>query len=263
MITEELQLEQEAIAALTSLGCREYEAECFVALCRLPTATAKEVSEVTDIPRTRVYDAMEGLSEKGVVEIHYGNPKRYRSVPLPQSLEWFREQYHAHLSTLEDAVQSLPPIRPDQIDRRRTVWSLQGIEAILIRINNMVADADSYVAVFVEDTDEFNRQVLELLHAVECPAKYVLSPSSVDASFLSQSIDTDTVEILQVDLPLTCSREEEDTGRPMTFVLSDGDTLLMRTRSAGCKSSDTEDHAVVAEGADNSVLVCFQALFGF
>jgi hypothetical protein len=44
---------------LEELGLQTYEAQCFVALTRMPHATAKELSEVSEVPRTRVYDAID------------------------------------------------------------------------------------------------------------------------------------------------------------------------------------------------------------
>lgn len=42
--------------AVGSLGLKQYEAECFVALTRLSHGTAKKLSGLTDVSRTRVYD---------------------------------------------------------------------------------------------------------------------------------------------------------------------------------------------------------------
>ena len=50
---------------LQELGLREYEARCFVGLSRLPTGTAREISEVTEVPRTRVYEATRVLAAEG------------------------------------------------------------------------------------------------------------------------------------------------------------------------------------------------------
>lgn len=45
---------EEATEVLQQLGLKEYEAQCFVGLSRLSTGTAKQLSETTDVPRTRV-----------------------------------------------------------------------------------------------------------------------------------------------------------------------------------------------------------------
>jgi sugar-specific transcriptional regulator TrmB len=68
-----------AIEALEQLGLTEYEARCFVALTRLPHGTAKEVGKVADIPRSRVYETMDRLQDRGLVDIQKGDPRRFRA----------------------------------------------------------------------------------------------------------------------------------------------------------------------------------------
>ena len=60
-----------AVTALQELGLKEYEAQCFVGLSRLPSGTAKQLSEITDVPRTRVYDAIRLLEAQGLVEVQH------------------------------------------------------------------------------------------------------------------------------------------------------------------------------------------------
>ncbi|MFC7078815.1 TrmB family transcriptional regulator [Halorussus caseinilyticus] len=73
--------QEQAAGLLQQLGLKEYEARCFVALTRKATATAKEISEIADVPRTRVYDAIRVLEAQGLVEIQHTNPRQYRAVP--------------------------------------------------------------------------------------------------------------------------------------------------------------------------------------
>ena len=46
---------EEAIEVFQQLGLKEYEVGCFVGLTRLNTDTAKKLSNLTDVPRTRIY----------------------------------------------------------------------------------------------------------------------------------------------------------------------------------------------------------------
>ncbi|WP_321163696.1 helix-turn-helix domain-containing protein [Halorubrum lipolyticum] len=57
------QLEYECANLLKELGFSEYEAYTFVYLLQLGTGTAKDVAEIGDVPRTRVYDAVDALHE--------------------------------------------------------------------------------------------------------------------------------------------------------------------------------------------------------
>lgn len=63
-------LQEQAVEVLQEFGLKEYEAKSFVALSRMPQATAKEISETTDVPRTRVYDAVRSSPRTGAPLTH-------------------------------------------------------------------------------------------------------------------------------------------------------------------------------------------------
>ena len=98
---------QEAVEILQQLGLKEYEAQCFVGLSQVPSATAKKISEITDVPRTRVYDAVRVLESKGLVEIQHSSPQRFRAVSLSEATETLRDQYDARVDRLHDALDSI------------------------------------------------------------------------------------------------------------------------------------------------------------
>lgn len=58
----------DTIDSLMDLGLSEYEVRCFVALTQLSEATAKEISQVADVPQSRVYDVANQLHERGLVD---------------------------------------------------------------------------------------------------------------------------------------------------------------------------------------------------
>src|SRR5699024_1189511 len=64
----------EAVAALKRLGLSSYEAQVFIALQRLDTATVREVDRTTEVPRSQIYGAAEDLAERGLVDIQQSTP---------------------------------------------------------------------------------------------------------------------------------------------------------------------------------------------
>ncbi|MBM3304269.1 MAG: TrmB family transcriptional regulator, partial [Candidatus Aenigmarchaeota archaeon] len=55
----------ESLDALKSIGLNLYERKIFVALLAKGVATAAEVSEIASVPRSRSYDVLESLADKG------------------------------------------------------------------------------------------------------------------------------------------------------------------------------------------------------
>lgn len=51
---------------------------------QLSTGTAKEISEISEVPRRRVYDAIRVLKAQGLVEVQHSNPQQYRAVSVEE-----------------------------------------------------------------------------------------------------------------------------------------------------------------------------------
>lgn len=69
---------------LGELGLSSYEEKAYRALLSLGPATAREVSDTGEIPRGRVYDALNGLDARGIVRTREADPTRY--VPADPEL---------------------------------------------------------------------------------------------------------------------------------------------------------------------------------
>lgn len=97
----------DAIEQLEALGLSAYAARTFVGLVELEAATAKSVSEVVDVPRTRVYDAVGELSELGLVSVEETTPKRFRSVPAATACEVFEREYMDRIAKLQQSLDAI------------------------------------------------------------------------------------------------------------------------------------------------------------
>jgi sugar-specific transcriptional regulator TrmB len=144
---------QEATEVLQELGLKEYEAKCFVGLSRLSTGTAKQLSEITDVPRTRVYDAVRVLEAHGLVEIQHSSPQQFRAVPLEEATETLRDQYETRVERLADALEAAGDAELESNGPVQEVWALSGNDAIANRSRKLITEAkDEVVLVLGEDT---------------------------------------------------------------------------------------------------------------
>lgn len=129
--------EQEAVELLRQLGLKKYESKCFVALTRLPQGIAKGVSEIVDVPRTRVYDAVRVLEAEGLVEIQHTSPRQFRALGVDEAIQTLEGRYEERLTHLQESLESIES--SDRNDRtREEVWSLTGSETIAARTNRIV-----------------------------------------------------------------------------------------------------------------------------
>ncbi len=73
-------------------GLNLYEARIWLALLAKGVATAGELSDLANVPRSRTYDVLESLEKKGFVIMKVGKPIKYIAVPPSQVIEKIKKQ---------------------------------------------------------------------------------------------------------------------------------------------------------------------------
>lgn len=143
------------VAQLEHFGLSTYAAKTFVALASLGTGTAREIAEVSDVPRTRVYDAVDELHRRGLVDIQQGTPKQFWSISAETTSRSFEQEFEHRAKLLRTALDQIEPA--DRRTEQRGVWTVNGAEAVTARVLEFFdAAADEIVYMTVEDilTDE-------------------------------------------------------------------------------------------------------------
>ena len=132
-----------AVERLRKLGLTEYEAWIYVALLRLGAGTAREIAEATSVPRTRVYDSVEALEERGLVDVQYASPKLFQPISRESAVRQFRLEYDETLDELLDLLTALEPAghRHEQAG----VWTVTGQRTIDDRVQELVAEANEEI----------------------------------------------------------------------------------------------------------------------
>ncbi|MFB6120542.1 MAG: TrmB family transcriptional regulator [Halobacteriaceae archaeon] len=157
----------EAVDTLQQLGLKEYEAKCFVGLSRMATGTAKELSEITDVPRTRVYDAIRVLEGQGLVEVQHSSPQQFRAVPIDEATETLRGQYETRVRRVEQALERVEPVEDPEDAPVQEVWSISGGQAIENRTSDLVSEADEEVVLVVGDPSLVTDSLAETLRGLD------------------------------------------------------------------------------------------------
>ena len=102
------------VAHLKELELSTYEATVYATLITHPTMTASALCKETGIPDTKIYYALEGLSEKGMLTIRQGNPKIYRPNPPKEAIanlkERLTEKFNERLLEADVLVDMLLPV---------------------------------------------------------------------------------------------------------------------------------------------------------
>lgn len=210
--------ESDAVEALTRLGLSTYEAKVFVALQKLGAATASEVDEVTDVPRSQVYGAADDLEARGLAEVQQGKPKRYRPVDLDEARRRLRQRLEREEERAFDYLDAVEGEASDDTERQEEIWTLRGRDHITDRIGSLVRDAGEYV--FYALGEEFLDEDVEddLLDAVGRGVPVVVASSEEPVLTWARDLDGVVVE-----------RVPEQEARPVDgrLLMVDHETVLM------------------------------------
>lgn len=97
----------EVLDTLKSIGLNLYERKIYVALLAKGVATAAEVSEIASVPRSRSYDVLESLAEKGFVIVQPSKPIKYVSLKPTEALERTKESMRMKFETMTQRIDKL------------------------------------------------------------------------------------------------------------------------------------------------------------
>lgn len=80
-------INQDRLHRIQGLGLTEYEARTYLALLDFEIATASKIANLSRVPRTKIYQALEGLEQKQLIKVVPERPKKYVVVPIEQYLD--------------------------------------------------------------------------------------------------------------------------------------------------------------------------------
>lgn len=132
-----------AVEQLEAFGLSAYAARTFVALVGLGTGTAKDVSRVSEVPRTRVYDAIDELQGRGLVDVQQSSPKEFWSISPETAGGKFEREMDHRTSVLRTALGEVEP--EQRSEEQRGVWTVDGRAAVADRVVEFVDGADDEI----------------------------------------------------------------------------------------------------------------------
>ncbi len=119
----------EHIKMLKGLGLTMYEAQAYVTLTSLISATATEISEKAEIPRSKIYDVLKKLYKKEYIEIEDGRPLTYNVKSPVEVLSKEKEKLN---SKIDDTITTLTNVYENGMNQvQAPIWRIYGIEKII------------------------------------------------------------------------------------------------------------------------------------
>ena len=261
---KDLSNQQQSIELLQQLGLKEYEAGCFVALARLPKGTAKEISETSDVPRTRVYDAIRVLETKGLVEIQHSNPQQFRAVPIEEAAETLRQEYESRTDTLVEAMAAIEPAESNGGDEEITheVWALSGTAAITNRTQQLIDAAGREIVLIVGRDEVITDELLEQLQeALDTGLDVLVGTQTEDLrEQIAEALPDAEVFVSGLEWLHSSPLEADDDTTISRLLLIDKNTILVSSVHETDTGGIETEKAVFGRGFDNGIVVITRRL---
>ncbi|NOZ82558.1 MAG: TrmB family transcriptional regulator [Euryarchaeota archaeon] len=135
---------------LLRLGFTEAEARVYIELLRKGTATAGELAKATRHSRTQVYEILEKLQHRGLVESHPARPARFRALDPVVALPALTSQKRRELEVIEKALlRLLPELWNTRSAEEARIFIGRGIEKVYVKVLEMLGQAEESIYSFM------------------------------------------------------------------------------------------------------------------
>ncbi|WP_435333133.1 TrmB family transcriptional regulator [Haloarchaeobius sp. TZWWS8] len=137
--------EDDAVDSLERLGLTSYEAKVFIALQKLGTGTARDVSRVADVPRSQVYSVTESLEDRGLIDVQQSSPMQYRPVSIEKARTTLRQRFERESDRAFDYVEHVREQFRAEEDEQESIWTVRGRETVTDRALDLIQRAEERI----------------------------------------------------------------------------------------------------------------------
>ena len=120
-------VQKEFLNKLRDFGLNTYESKLWTALLSRGIATAGELSDIANVPRSRSYDVLESLEKKGFIIMKIGKPIKYIAVPPAEVLERVKKKIE---DDTEKQISMISSIETSDVLEELNLLHNQGVELV-------------------------------------------------------------------------------------------------------------------------------------
>lgn len=236
---------------LTELGLSEYEAHTLVDLVCLGTGTAKDIARIGDVPRTRVYDAVETLHNLGLVDTQHTTPKKFTVVSQESIIRKFNVDRQNTITELAELFEELGHVEPQR--EQTGVWTVTGKDAVAQRLFEYIDNADEEIIYMTTDDLLTDDHLARLQDAEERGV-------DIHLAGISETVQARIQEAVPSAELFETLWEWADTSAG-SLLITDESTALVSVRLNGSEAGAIEETAIWGSGEYNALVVVLRAIF--
>ncbi|AAB90235.1 TrmB family transcriptional regulator [Archaeoglobus fulgidus] len=209
------------LKTLRDFGLSSYEASAYVALVSSGETTAREVSRKAGIPRTKVYEVLNRLVEKGFAEVQPGSPAIFRAIEPAKIAARMQRDFNERLGKMLKAFEEL---KMDEKSESKLVWISRGRWAVENRLREFLRENDKVMVFCI--TENFASVLSEVRgeHRVLLYQKFRV-PENIrefrvlDLGRIKKAKDGFVARFAEII-------EGTEAGKPEILIISEGSSIL-------------------------------------
>ena len=155
-----------------------YEVKVWTALLSRGTSTAGELSNISDVPRSRTYDILESLEKKGFIIMKLGKPIKFVALKPEEVIERVKKNTMRYA---QERTQRLESLKNDEVleelsslftkgikfvEPSDLSGSLKGRQNLYNHLDMMVRDAEKTITIITTE-EGLNRKLEALMPSLE------------------------------------------------------------------------------------------------
>jgi sugar-specific transcriptional regulator TrmB len=130
-----------SIDKLVKIGFSEYEAKAYVALLRESPVTGYQLSKLSGVPRSMIYEVVGKLTARGAaMTLRTGGSTKYAPIPAAEFFDQLHREHEELIDSLKDDLMAFASA--PNLDY---VWNIEGHENILAKAMEMIGQAKARV----------------------------------------------------------------------------------------------------------------------
>jgi len=146
---------EEILSTLSECGLSEYESKVYSSLVFLGTSKAGTISKESKVPQSKIYEVLDQLMNKQLVEMFDGRPKEFRAAKPETALRNLLEQRTKEIENLKSKVEEmsgyLKPIHKEEVVGG--IWTIKGekFREFFNKASEMLDNSEDYVYAITRD----------------------------------------------------------------------------------------------------------------
>ena len=185
---------------LKELGFSQYEAACYMALVGNHPVNGSQLSKVSGIARSRIYDVLRSLISKGyVIEVNSG---QYAPLPSDELVRRLKRSFDGNIEAFEDQI-----LNASQKDDFEFVWTITGYENVMEKALEMIKQAkeEIYIRLFPKANRHLDKYLtaadkrgvkIRYIAMGKIPKKFDIQVMHPDHEHLQQIIGGRSIEVI-------------------------------------------------------------------